>query len=223
MIKELREYFTEEGMLKNFIWFYSVGLLLFMLPFTRNIFISITWITLILVIALIFLYQRTWNAKIIGWFSFIFFSSFLLELIGVNTGKLFGTYQYDRAFGLQIQGTPVIIGLNWLFLTYTSHDIVCKYFNHSFLRILAGALLMIFYDLILEAAAPVMQMWHFDSRYPPLSNFIVWFGAALIYHTGFELLKIRTDNSPARALFVIQMIFLFVIAFYGYLFIAPGR
>lgn len=201
----------------TFTWFYGVGLVLFMISFTRPLFISLIPLSLLLVIGIIFYHHRAWNAKTIAWFVFIYMSSFLLEMVGVNTGMIFGPYIYDRGLGWQINGTPLIIGLNWLFLVYASHDIASQYLRNPFLKILCGALLMILYDLIMEWAAPFMQMWHFDGGYPTVSNFLAWFLTAFIFHTGFEILHIRSDNPCALWLFMIQIIFFIFIGLFSLL------
>lgn len=219
MNKKLEKILSVREMPLNFIRFYSVGFLLFMMPFTRSFFISIIWPSLLLVFGAIFYYHRNWNSKTICWFAFIAVSSFLLEMYGVNTGKIFGEYQYDRGLGFQINGTPLIIGLNWLFLTYATHDIASVYFRKPVYRITGGAALMIFYDFIMEGVAPVMGMWHFTNAYPPASNFLAWLVASVIYHTGFEVLKIHTDNYPARMLYWIQSVFFIMIALYSLLII----
>lgn len=215
MNKKLAKILSVREMPLNFIRFYTVGILLFMLPATRNFFISIISFSLLLVFGVLFCYHREWRGKTICWFVFIVVSSFLLEMYGVNTGKIFGAYQYDRGLGFQINGTPLLIGLNWLFLTYATHDIAAVYFGKPVLRIIGGAALMIFYDLMMEIVAPVMGMWHFTNAYPPLSNFLAWLGVSLLYHTGFEVFKIRADNYPARMLYWIQLVFFMFIACYS--------
>ena len=40
----------------------------------------------------------------------------LTEAIGVNTGLLFGTYEYGANLGFKIFGVPLIIGVNWTVL-----------------------------------------------------------------------------------------------------------
>lgn len=200
-----------------FVRFYLVGLILFMLPFTRGLFISITAASLFLVIAAVLLFHTSWNTKTVLWFLFIVISSFLMESFGVRTGALFGQYTYERGLAPMIDHTPVIIGFNWLFLVYASHNIVDRFNLRPWSRILCGSLLMIGYDVVLEWIAPFMQMWHFDSGYPPLRNFIVWFLAALLYHCGFEVLKIRSDNPPARILFGLQILFFLLIGLFSIL------
>lgn len=201
-----------------FVRFYLVGMLLFFLPQTRGIFTAITALSLVLVIGVIFFFHKNWNIKTILWFLFIMITSFLVEMAGVNTGIIFGHYQYGKAFIPQIEGTPLIIGLNWLFLSYASHDIARKLYPQSWFVIIAGASFMVMYDLLLEWVAPPMKMWSFEGAYPPFSNFVVWGVMALIYQCGFELLKIRSDNGPARSLFGIQMLFFIIIGFYSVLF-----
>jgi len=210
---------SERELPMNFIRFYVVGLVLFMLPFTRGLFVSITALSLLLVIGVILYNHREWNLKTILLFAFIVVSSFLLEMQGTATGKIFGAYYYDRGLGLKINNTPLIIGINWLFLVYASHDVANRISNYPSIRILIGSSLMILYDILLEWVAPFMQMWRFDSGYPPLQNFVAWFIAAFVFHSGFELLRIRTDNKPARMLFFIQAGFFVFIGTYGSLFL----
>lgn len=210
----------KESMPDMFIRFYLVGLLLFMIPFTRGFFVAITSLSLLLVIGAIFVFHTNWNVKTIVWFTFIFISAFFVEMAGTHTGEIFGEYHYGKGLAPLINGTPLIIGLNWLFLTYASHDISRLLSSRPWLRILLGALLMVAYDLILEWVAPSMQMWQFASGYPPFKNFLVWFFIAIAYHSGFEILDIRSDNRPARTLFVIQMCFFVIIGLYSLIFIS---
>ena len=209
----------ESKMPMVFVRFYAVGLLLFMLPYTRPLFISITSLSLLLTIAAVFYFHRQWNARTVLWFAFIAVSSFFLEMEGVHSGKLFGSYYYERGLAPLVSGTPLIIGLNWLFLVYGSHAIISRYSNSPWIRIFLGSLLMIAYDVVLEWVAPAMRMWHFDGGYPSMQNFLVWFAAALVYHTGFVLFGIRTDNMPARALFLIQIAFFIIIGLFSLIFI----
>lgn len=219
MVNQIKIQYYSEKMPCIFIRFYLVGLLLYMIPYTRSLFISITSLSLFFTIALVLLFQRDWRIKTVIWFAFIVLSSFLIEMLGVESGELFGQYRYERGLAPMINGTPLIIGFNWLFLVYASNNIVRIFDSRAWVRILSGSLLMIFYDLILEWVAPYMAMWHFQLGYPPFQNFLVWFLAALLYHTGFEVLKIKSDNLPARFLFGIQILFFVLIGIYSVIFI----
>jgi len=214
-----QEFISEKRMPLNFVLFYTVGLVLFALPLTRVFFNAITAATLLLVIAIVFYFHKEWNIKILICFALIIVSSFLLEMVGVSTGKLFGTYIYDSSLGLKLYDTPLIIGFNWLFLVYASQDIAGRISQNSFLKILIGAGLMVLYDLVLELVAPVMHMWHFNTFYPPLANFVIWFIAAALFHTLFVCAKIKINNRPARMLFWVQMGFFALISLYRLIFL----
>lgn len=198
-----------------FMRFYAVGLLLFMIPATRGLFFAVTGWSLVLVTAAAALYQRNWNTKTVVWFAFIALSSFLVEVFGVNTGCVFGTYRYGQSLGIRIYGTPLLIGLNWVLLTYICHDLAARYFRRRVAVAVAATLLMLAYDLVLEAVAPPMRMWHFSTPYPPLANFVAWAALSLVYQSGYEWLGITSDNYPARWLYAIQLVFFLVIFLYS--------
>jgi putative membrane protein len=162
-------------------------------------------------IATIFYFHKQWNLKSISIFIFIIILSFAIEMIGVSSGKIFGNYIYDKGLGLKLMNTPLIIGLNWLFLVYASQSIVGNYFKNAWYRILLSTSLMLIYDIIMEWVAPSMQMWHFTTPYPPKENFISWFILALVFQILIVAAKIKTNNYPARMLFWIQMVFFIII------------
>lgn len=204
---------------KELIGFYAVGLLLFAFPLTRGLFYIFSPLSLLLVILVVFLEHKKWNPKTVIWFSFVLTLTFLIEVIGVKTGIIFGSYQYDSGLGPKIAGTPLIIGVNWLFLLYATHDIVSRKTKNSMLIIIFAALLMVGYDLIIELAALPMNLWHFKSFYPPLQNFIAWFVISIIFVDGFEFFKIKTNNRIARWLYFAQICFLGIIALYSFIFL----
>lgn len=207
-----KKFISEDEMPLNFIRFYAVGLLLFILPFTRQLFINITSLSLLLVIGTVFFFHKKWDTKTIILFGLIILSSFVLEMIGVNTGMLFGSYQYDSGLSIKIFETPIIIGFNWLFLVYATRAIVSKIGTNPLFRILCGAALMVGYDFILEFVAPYMQMWHFTDGYPPIQNFVMWFLSAAVFHSILQFFKIEVENRPARMLFWIQIGFFVIIS-----------
>jgi uncharacterized membrane protein len=204
---KLEKYLTEKAATYLFCCLYAFGILWFNIAQTRELFISIIPATLLLVITIAFRFHKEWNLKTILVFTSIATSAFCLELIGVTTGYPFGNYQYDRGLGWMMAKTPLIIGLNWLFLVYASHAIASKFTSNKFIIIALGAILMLCYDLILETVAPSMQMWHFTNDYPPIQNYISWFVVSLVYHVLLVINKIKVVNDPARMLFVIQLVF----------------
>jgi putative membrane protein len=200
---------------KKIIWFflifYFVGLLLFSFEASRSWFFLITPLSLLLVTALMLCFHRGFRPKTILAFALVFVISFLVEFAGVNTGKLFGNYMYLSALGPKIGNVPLLIGVNWILLVYSSNSIMTYFTHHPVLKIAGAAGLMVLYDIVLEMAAPVMQMWSFHGSFPPLKNFLVWLVLALFFHGLFYIMKVETKNRPARWLFLIQFVFFLLI------------
>lgn len=208
-------YSINEGLPITFIVFYCVGLALFFMPFTHSLFILITPYTLVLVALAIFLHHKEWNLVTIAVLAGIFMVSIVIEIIGVSTGKLFGEYAYGEGLGVKIAGVPIVIGLNWVFLTYASNGIVSKYTSKNILIIVGAALLMVVYDILLEQAAPLMDMWVFSKNNPPVKNYVVWFLLAFVFNAAIQKFKVNTHNRPARWLFFIQFGFFIVLVIHN--------
>ncbi len=218
-MNRLKKLISEQEISHNFVVFYAVGLVLFFLPWTRELFIAITPFTLLLVFGAAFYHHKLWDYKTVVIFSIIIVSSYFFEVAGVNSGLIFGQYEYSKGLGLQIFNTPLIIGLNWLFLVYATHSIVYQFTKNSFLRIISGAFLMVFYDFIIEFIAPEMHMWSFENGYPPLQNFTSWLGAALVFHALTVFTGLKIANKPARNLFYIQLAFFSILTVFKFLFL----
>jgi putative membrane protein len=195
------------------ILYYCVGILLYLIDGTRTLFSLLTPWSLILSFSAVMIFQKGFSVKLGVAFAVVFTFTLLIEIIGVNTGILFGNYEYGPAFGPKILSTPILIGLNWLILIYCSAAIVNHHFTHKITRVISGSLLMVAYDLILEYVAPVMDMWSWDAPYPGIRNFLMWFVVAMVLHLLFQRLGLSINNKPARYLFFIQILFFCVIAF----------
>ncbi|MDP3437126.1 MAG: carotenoid biosynthesis protein, partial [Bacteroidales bacterium] len=180
---------------KTFVIFYSVGILLYLIPFTRDLFKAVTPLSLIFVIASLLWHHKKWDRSFVLFIAIVITSSFLIEAVGVETGAIFGQYKYLNALGPKVLQTPLIIGVNWLMLTYCSAAIMEYIRRRSSgtvdvaIRIIGGALIMVMYDVAVELVAPQMGMWQFVSDYPPVENFVMWFVMALFYHIIFAGLK----------------------------------
>jgi len=198
---------------KVVIIFYTVGFLGMLVPYSQPLFQMLTPFALIFSFMLLaFYHESKFERKSLLVFAFIFISSFLIEAIGVETAAIFGSYKYGKGLGLKIFDTPLIIGLNWLFLVYTSTSIFEKVKINNSIKILLSSLTMILYDLVLEQVAPKIDMWSWKDNIVPLNNFIAWFALALIFNSLMKIFKIKTKNKLSLILLSVQFVF-FVLLF----------
>jgi putative membrane protein len=203
------------------LWVYGVGLAGMLLPFSRELFITITPLNLLF--AALFLFYGRWPARRVLFTGLaVFAASFLVEAVGVNTGKIFGSYSYGSALGRRLWNTPVIIGLNWFVLIYCTNVISRQLWDlmqnkktrgvyRSVFIVITGSLLMVLYDLFLEPAATRLDMWSWDGGRIPFSNYAAWFLFSALFHTAVRIRGEEKVNSRALPLFAVQIGFFAVI------------
>lgn len=189
------------------IIFYSVGFVGLSIPTTRPFFIHLTPFALLLSSIIVGLFHGKFTIKIVVSFVFIYLVSFFVELIGVNTGAIFGSYTYGHGLGLKLFNTPLIIGLNWLLLVYVSNSVMDRTNWNPIVKVFGASVLLLAYDVLLEQVAPLLAMWTFSESTVPVQNYVSWFLLALLFSLVINLLKINTRNRIAPIVFGIQALF----------------
>jgi len=133
-------------------------------------------------------------------------AGFLAEVVGVNTGLLFGAYRYGEGLGLQLAGVPLLLGLLWLLMLEGGASWAQRGGARSRWAVASiGATLMTAVDGVLEPVAIGAGWWSWEAGTPPWTNYASWWGVA------FVLLLVRpTDRAVAPApahLFLIFALF----------------
>ena len=77
-------------------------------------------------------------------------AGFVIELIGVHTGLLFGDYQYGSILGYRLWGVPITIGLTWFIVTLSAWHIVSYGSLKTIYKFLLAGTLVVMFDLLLE-------------------------------------------------------------------------
>ena len=211
---------TRKHEIKKFIIiFYIVGLAGLLVPATTEFFKLITPLALILNFVILTAYHRgDFSRKLIFVFLGIYIFGFLIEVIGVKSSLIFGEYTYGVTLGPKVFDTPLIIGLNWLFLCYVSNSVLEKYNIHISLKIIGASLLMLIYDIVLEQVAPLLDFWYWGDNAVPLQNYAAWFVIALVFNSAVKLLKISTKNAMSKIVFITQFLFfLLLYVFYTWI------
>ncbi len=131
------------------------------------------------------------------------------EVMGVNIGFPFGNYSYGPVLGPKLWNTPLMIGVNWILVTYacgTTTNNLIPALHWAFKGFLTS-LLMVGLDALIEPVAISFNFWSWEGGSPPLSNYLGWLGVALppamFFHYHFP--KVR--NKAGVALFIWQLLF----------------
>ncbi|MDP5172072.1 MAG: carotenoid biosynthesis protein [Bacteroidia bacterium] len=185
--------------------FHQVGLVGLHLSSTKDVFIQLVPMNLLLSALLLSIFHQKWSISFGIVIFVIFWAGYLIELVGVKTGLIFGVYQYGTALGPKIAGVPPMIGLNWLLLTYSTGVIARKAFRPLWARILFACVLMVLLDLLIEPMAIRFDFWHWDSGEIPLQNFVAWFLTAALMQTGFQTLDQDIKNPLAYPFYLVQI------------------
>ncbi len=210
LIKKLK--YRQKKTFQFFIWFYIIGAAGVIINFTRPLFIILTPLALLLSSFILVVFQPSgFKLKHVLVYFIVFALSLGVEMYGVNTGIVFGSYVYGTGLGIKILGTPLLIGINWLLLIYLSSSVIYDKKWPQVLKIFCGVLIMLVYDIILEQAAPILDMWHWQNGIIPLKNYAAWFIIAFVLHTIISAFKINTQNSMSRVILIMQVIFFVLI------------
>jgi len=158
------------------IWLFHVCGMIGISYANKDLFLSFTPVNLIISFFLLFVNQiQITQREILSVFT-IFLIGMICEILGVNYGYIFGDYVYLDNLGTKVFGVPILIGINWIILTFITGSISSYIFKKNLkFSILTGAIFMILLDLIIEPVAPLLGFWIFDLPSVPLQNYVGWF------------------------------------------------
>ncbi|MBN31309.1 MAG: hypothetical protein CL845_04870 [Crocinitomicaceae bacterium] len=115
-----------------------------------------------------------------------------VEVIGVQTGYLFGLYSYGTALGPMVAGVPLILGvLWWISLTGCGWwaDVLMgrlqlgtESFGRKLFRALTGATLMTAFDGLIEPVAIQAGWWAWEGVNVPWFNYASWWSISFIFY-----------------------------------------
>jgi len=178
----------------------------------RNLMLLLTPATLLLtgLIVLFYSYKTSINNFLL-WAIFTYTITFILEVIGVKTGLIFGDYNYGSTLGIKLFDVPLIIGFNWLFVILGSISIARLMTSNLFLSALISAFIAFIFDLILEPVAIKLDYWSWSEGIIPLQNYLAWFVIALISALGFSYLKVKVISKISLHYIIVQFVFFVIL------------
>ena len=200
--------------------FYKSGVLILVLThlvgilgFTTgwsDLFLRITPFHLVIVFAIILVFQEKKDTAFWVFAVFVGVVSFLVELIGVQTGFPFGSYSYGHVLGLKIAGTPAIISILWASLILSVGYLLKNTGMSNPVKSLVGAGLMLGIDIFIEPVATKLGFWTWENDAIPIQNYVGWFFTSWVLLLVFNRIHL-SNNRIAALVYPIQLLFFFII------------
>ncbi|MDC1337121.1 carotenoid biosynthesis protein [Flavobacteriaceae bacterium] len=173
----------------------------------KEFFLAFTPVNLFISFVLLFVNQKQLESNELKSVFLIFFIGMISEILGVNYGLIFGDYVYLDNLGVKILGVPLLIGVNWIILTFITGSLSSFLFKNKFLSVLMGAVFMILLDLLIEPVAPLLGFWVFDLSKVPLQNYIGWFVISIITQTIYQFKFSEKEHTFSTHLLIVNAIF----------------
>jgi putative membrane protein len=173
---------------------------------------GLSFLNILMSAVLVFLVEKEKKKAAIV-FAIIIVFGFIIELIGVQTGLLFGEYLYASSMGPQLFGTPIIIGATW-FAVIAGASNIARYVKGSVMsRAIIAGILAVLMDVLIEQVAVGYNLWQWKSGSIPFYNYLCWF----IFGSIFAYLYLRITpekNKLAVRLFCIWVGFFAILALF---------
>jgi len=188
------------------VLFHIVGLYGFLNSDLEVLFIALVPYHLLLMLGLLIYSTNDFSKNIKIFAVIIYLAGFFIEVIGVNTGLIFGDYSYGEALGLKVLSTPLLIGVNWLILVYCT-GVLLDYLKikNSLIFSLIGALILLGIDFLIEPVAIRFNYWSWSGGQIPLQNYIGWYIFSFLLFFVFKGLDFNKDNKAAIVLLFAQI------------------
>ena len=189
------------------IWLFHICGMIGISYGNKEFFLAFTPINLFISFVLLFINQVQLEKPELNAALIIFSIGMVSEILGVNYGLIFGDYVYLDNLGFKVLGVPILIGINWIILTFITGSMSSYIIKNKYIAALTGAILMILLDLIIEPVAPLLGFWIFDLPTVPLQNYIgcvvIGLTTQYIYHFNIE----RKEYSFSINLLLVNAVF----------------
>jgi putative membrane protein len=170
-------------------------------------FLSLTPLNLLVTAFLLLINHQ--NGTKLQWLVFFIVAvvGYSVELLGVSTGVIFGDYVYKTTLGWKLFETPLIIGVNWMILTYAAvYTVGIKIKNTTAIALLSAFILVIL-DLLIEPVAIKYDFWAWDQVVVPIKNYVAWFVISFFLCYPVAHYKNLAVNNFAPFLLMMQFVF----------------
>ncbi len=199
----------------------------------KDWFVQHTSLNLILMAGLLIFTQPNINRYFFLFIVIAIIVGLSVEIIGVNTGFLFGTYTYGDVMGVKLFNVPILVGVQWFVVVYCC-GVIMQFVNNwshkkiidlggesertqkvkSISLIIDAALLATLFDFVMEPVAQQLGFWQWKNNDIPFFNFTCWFFISGLLLLVLNRLPFNKLNPFAIHLFIIQLLFFLALRIY---------
>ncbi|MBV9963120.1 MAG: carotenoid biosynthesis protein [Parafilimonas sp.] len=208
--------------------FHVCGLIGILFTSYRDWFIQNTPINLLVITGLLIITHPQKNKGFFLFFIAACVAGFAAEVIGINTGLLFGHYTYGNILGTKLFDVPFIIAINWFMIIYCTGMVTQSYENYMIKKldergmainkrmllasfVIDAACLAFLFDWVMEPVASKLGFWQWEHNEIPNSNYVTWVLISALLLAIFRKLNNNSRNLFAVNLFIIQLLFFLVL------------
>ncbi|HRG00697.1 MAG TPA: carotenoid biosynthesis protein [Bacteroidia bacterium] len=192
------------------IIFHVVGFIGFMV--SPSYFKSLSPVNLLLSVSMVLLMAQQTKWQFYTSLVLVAVSGFLVEVAGVKTELIFGSYYYGQSFGYKLFSVPLLIGVNWAILLYSTAQF--SKFKNKWVNALFGAFLMVFLDYFIEQNASKFDFWYWKDNIIPLQNYIAWFVISFILNLLVQKYLSQKSNITAKAFYLVELTFFIALTYF---------
>ena len=198
------------------MFFFNIfgSILLFFDPLRQSV-LNLTPIHLFVMFALFLWANSYFSIKLIKAIIVIYLIGVLAEVLGVRYNIIFGNYYYGNSLGPQVLEVPLIIGFNWLTLSFATYGVSSYLFKNKTLITIFASMLMVLTDYIIEPMAGALDFWYWAGGKIPIQNYVGWFFVSLIIHSILVKMNFKFNIKLCLALLLSQILF-FTIQYFNY-------
>ena len=190
------------------VLFHLVGLYGFLTPALELLFIKLVPYHLLLMLGLMVVTVNDRSLGLIKFTAGVYLAGFFIEVIGVNTGQIFGDYIYGTALGIKLWATPLLIGVNWLILVYSTGVFLETFnFKSKWLFSAFGAGILLGIDFLIEPVAIKFDYWSWFEGVIPVQNYLGWYIFSYCLFLFFSASNFNKINKAAVVLLFAQLCF----------------
>lgn len=142
------------------------------------------------------------------------FLGFAVEVIGVTTGLLFGSYSYGNGLGPKALGVPLLMGVLWWLLLMGTHHWAARWLPQGVrpvLRAAVAATAMTLLDALIEPVAIRAGWWSWQDGTIPWTNYLTWWLAAWAMGMLWRDVDDLKTNRPAGMLIWVFVVFFLIL------------